>query len=695
VSLNSILGSGLSGLQASQTALRTTSNNIANANTAGFARQQVDFTARSVAGAIEGVDVARIQRVADRFLEAAALRAGSATTRETVRADLLDRAQARFGDPGEATSLPGRLQAIFDAATLVQSDPTSALRRADLLSAADQFFNDTRTLTEALSNLRAEADVRLGQAVSRASDILATIQTLNGEIARAKVGGGDATGAEDAQARAVAELSALLDVRVEARPLGGVTVRTTEGLLLVGESAGALRYVARQAGEAGTVYGKVQILLPEAAPVNLQIGARGGEIGGLIAARDEDLAGLLDDVAALASTVADVLDRAVAGNAAVPAPNQLSGRVTGLIATDAMNFTGRTTVAVVNADGTLRRRVDIDFSAPPWAGQTVGGFAAALNAALGPDGTATLAANGRLDLSAATGAGIVIADDPALPAERGGKGLAHTFGLGTLTRASGPLDFATWLTPASPSGFSGTLQLRLTAADGRVISTPTITAAGPAMSDMIAALNAGLAGQATASLDARGRLVVTPAPGGAARLEVIADTTQRGATNLGFSALFGLGEGARVMRTVALRVDPALISDPRRLALAQPDLTGAAVGDRVLETGDGRGAAAFTRLRGDVVDFDGSAGLPGGRAGLSDLASRMIASVGSRAAAADRARDSAESIQQAASQRLSAVTGVNLDEEIVRMTTFQQSYAASARLIQAAQQMYDVLLQMV
>ena len=48
-----------------------------------------------------------------------------------------------------------------------------------------------------------------------------------------------------------------------------------------------------------------------------------------------------------------------------------------------------------------------------------------------------------------------------------------------------------------------------------------------------------------------------------------------------------------------------------------------------------------------------------------------------------------------ADTRRQAVEGVNLDEELVNLTTYQQAYSASARLVQAAKDMYDTLLGMV
>ncbi len=39
--------------------------------------------------------------------------------------------------------------------------------------------------------------------------------------------------------------------------------------------------------------------------------------------------------------------------------------------------------------------------------------------------------------------------------------------------------------------------------------------------------------------------------------------------------------------------------------------------------------------------------------------------------------------------------GVNLDEELVKMTTYQQAYSAASRMIQAAKDLYDIVLNMV
>ena len=75
--------------------------------------------------------------------------------------------------------------------------------------------------------------------------------------------------------------------------------------------------------------------------------------------------------------------------------------------------------------------------------------------------------------------------------------------------------------------------------------------------------------------------------------------------------------------------------------------------------------------------------------------SQFGGSLGRKAAAADDAQTSANAVQTEATARRQSVEGVNLDEELVNLTTYQQAYSASARLVQAVKDMYDTLLSMV
>ena len=72
--MSGILSNAISGLQASQNALRTAGHNISNANTQGYSRQEVNYVTRpeQIAGGAgyigSGVTTASIERVVNEFV---------------------------------------------------------------------------------------------------------------------------------------------------------------------------------------------------------------------------------------------------------------------------------------------------------------------------------------------------------------------------------------------------------------------------------------------------------------------------------------------------------------------------------------------------------------------------------------------------------------------------------------------------
>ena len=111
-SLNSILGNASSGIQASQTALRVVSDNVANVNTVGYTRKAVD-QASVVSGSVgQGVTVADVKRVTNLFLEAANYTANAGASAGAAVAGSLDQAQGLFGDPSANGSLFSNLDSV-------------------------------------------------------------------------------------------------------------------------------------------------------------------------------------------------------------------------------------------------------------------------------------------------------------------------------------------------------------------------------------------------------------------------------------------------------------------------------------------------------------------------------------------------------------------------------------------------------
>jgi len=95
-----------------------------------------------------------------------------------------------------------------------------------------------------------------------------------------------------------------------------------------------------------------------------------------------------------------------------------------------------------------------------------------------------------------------------------------------------------------------------------------------------------------------------------------------------------------------------------------------------------------------VIDADHVYAIEALRSTFSDPIADIISTVGNSIATwlSDDAAN--KSVMQVLNDRRESVSGVNLDEEAANMVKFQQLYAASSKLIQAGNQMFDTLLSM-
>jgi flagellar hook-associated protein 1 FlgK len=708
MSLNGIMGIGLSALNASQRGLELVSQNVSNANTPGYARADMHLTPVVLAGGgPAGVEVSQVRRAADRFLAAASLTAHSNHAMQTARSEALSRVQAAFGDPSQDGSIFALIDRAFAAFQTLGSDPSNPIRRAAAVSDVQTMLSEFRRLGGELESIRQETDLRLEDAVTEASSLLAQVADYNREIRLAVARGADASAAQNAQSALVDRLAGLIDLRVTQRGDGGVELRTVAGGLLLGDRPAVLRYAAE--GVAFGSPGSIEILdaFGQARPLDVGVGS--GRIAGLLAARDVELPALADTLGALAGAAADALNAAHNDNSASPAPQRLEGRATGLIETDFLRFSGRAFVGVLDGQGGLTRRIEIDFDSArlivdgvaqaPYAASAAGATIGDLRAALTGQGVATSFVGGRLAMDAGTGAGIVVrqAEPPASPADRGGRGFGHFFGLNDLVRRDVPAFFETGMTGGETHGLTGgAITFRIRDANGVVVVDRAVSVAGATINDMIAALNAQETGlgpyaqiNALSVADRSGRATLTASAG--FTIEVVEDLTERGATGVGFTQLMGFGAPARAGRASDLEVRPDIAANASRLALARPDLT-QAIGTRIIEAGDGRGAAALAQAQ-SIARSHAAAGVMNGQtASLSRYAGAVAGEIGRLSADAERAKDASRAVKETADTRRGGIEGVNLDDELVKMTQFQQSYAAASRLIQAAKEMWDILL---
>jgi flagellar hook-associated protein 1 FlgK len=269
--------------------------------------------------------------------------------------------------------------------------------------------------------------------------------------------------------------------------------------------------------------------------------------------------------------------------------------------------------------------------------------------------------------------------------------------LNDLVSRDTPMFFESGIDGDDAHGFasSGELVYQVRDSAGRLLTERTISlsGAGATWDDLLSYLNApgsGMGEYGAFALDvSTGQ--VSFAADSAFDVTLSYDTTQRGDTGISFSALNGLAASATAGRALDVTVNSKISAEPSRLAVGRPDLS-AALGDTVIEYGDGRGAAALVAVR-DTQQTFAAAGVMGAQTTtFANYASRLGGEAGRLAEDSQRSAQGARAVATAAADRRAQVEGVTLDDELMKMTVYQNAYAAAARVIQTATEMLDVLL---
>jgi flagellar hook-associated protein 1 FlgK len=196
---------------------------------------------------------------------------------------------------------------------------------------------------------------------------------------------------------------------------------------------------------------------------------RGGSLAGLLEVRDTILPGLDDQLQELAAGLTFAVNQAHNAATAQPPPAGLSGTRTDLSAVAAATRSGTATFAVIDtSDGSTLQAFQIDLGAV--TDET--DLASQIDTALGAFGSATITANGNLEITLANaGQGIAVAEgDSAITiTDAAGRardyGLAHYLGLNDLVVSDGPRtsDFAVRGDMASDPALLATAQLDVAA----------------------------------------------------------------------------------------------------------------------------------------------------------------------------------------------------------------------------------------
>jgi len=296
--MSGTITNGLTALLAAQRALQTTSNNIANANTAGYVRQRIDFVERPgtplgnfTIGA--GVAVADISRVYDQFLTDNLRNTTSLEQRYAAFGAYASRLDTILGNPD--TGISASVQRFFDQVEAVGRDPTSIAQRQQLLLEGESLATRLDQLDLQLDGLGNEIDGRLQDAAGAINQLASQLAAVNGQIMAA----GSSAGANllDQRDELLKELGGLVDITTVRQGDGSVNVLVGSGQSLVLGPNAARVLTVQDDFDASRLQLAVDF---GGGPQVISNKVNGGLVGGLLAFRNDVLDGARRDLGQLA-----------------------------------------------------------------------------------------------------------------------------------------------------------------------------------------------------------------------------------------------------------------------------------------------------------------------------------------------------------------------------------------------------------
>ncbi len=279
--MSNIFDVGSSALNSLQRAISTTGNNIANANTDGYSRQQVEFTSRApdrIGGVTlgTGVEISSIRRAYDQFLTQDVQARTSSSGYYSFYSTTAEQIDNLMADP--ATSISSAMDQFFAAMEAVANSPTSQPERQVLLSEAGTLANRFNYVDARLSELAENTNEQMSVFVMDINQHTKDIAQLNQQIARLeRTPGGSPNDLLDQRDRAIESLSKLVRVDTRLQEDGSVNVFISSGHRLVSQSGAETLRLGLAPNPDGPA--RLYISAPGGADTEITNVSLGGEFG--------------------------------------------------------------------------------------------------------------------------------------------------------------------------------------------------------------------------------------------------------------------------------------------------------------------------------------------------------------------------------------------------------------------------------
>jgi flagellar hook-associated protein 1 FlgK len=297
--LTQILSTALDGLNAQSVGLSTTGDNIANVNTPGYARREVQLETRGQG--LTGVNVAGLQRVSDTIVERRQYQAVSLSSAASERDSELGNVEGLFDDQS-GSGLADTLSAFYSSFSALASNPSDPTARATVLNSADALAGRINDTANSIASQRSDLFNKAKDTVTEINQKAQKLAQLNQAIVTAKAQGQDTANLEDQRSKVLLDLAPLVDVTTIAQDNGAILVQSSGTTLVDGIQARTLSVGLDTSGNM-----TVSAAIGNGPGTDVTRYLTGGTLAGIKEARDTDLAAVatnLDNFAyGIATTV--------------------------------------------------------------------------------------------------------------------------------------------------------------------------------------------------------------------------------------------------------------------------------------------------------------------------------------------------------------------------------------------------------
>lgn len=672
-----MLNIGVTGLNAAQAQLNTTSHNITNAGSAGYHRQTVAqgaleplFTGAGFFG--QGTRVTAITRSYDQFLEAQVIQADNRRAQYAAYGAQIGQINNLLAD--STTGLSPALANFFTGVQEVASNPTSVAARQALISNAQSLASRFQSLNTRLEEIRQSVEGGLVQTVESINTYASAIAEMNQRIVVAQAGGAGTPANDllDQRDQLLAELNKLVSITVVAetdgaKANGAVSVFIGSGQPLV--LRGTVSQFEVVPSAADPLRGAISLQAPGGNTIAIAESLlTGGELGGLLEFRRVSLDTAQNELGLVALGITEAFN----------AQHALGVDLEGVLGKAFFKTLAPTVVPAVAGVGASVTDVGqvraVDYRVEIKAG--------ALRLLAGDEELATLA----------------LSPAPAWPATLSGGGIAVTVAGAASIPANGLL-----IQPTRNAARDIAVAIsdpREVAAGGPVAVAAPLTNQGTGkVSDIDVRSIAGMDGSgdgvpdfAAIALSFDGTNLSVPAGYTIERLRQDATSgawvTDTGHPSGSGSTDYNPGSDAsgvkfRLTSASGHAFDFRLSGSPAAGDTFdfEPSVAGVA---------DNRNAVALGALQTSKILSADANGRP--TATFQSRYAQTVTAVGNKTREVQVNEAAQESLLEQATTARDSVSGVNLDEEAANLVRYQLAYQASARVMTVAQRLFDELI---